>query len=52
MRLIIGLLVALLVLTVSCGSREASSEPVSVVRMQWGESIDGNCKFAGEDLSK
>ena len=52
MRLIIGLLVALLVLTVSCGSREASSEPVSVVRMQWGESIDGNCKFAGEDLSR
>lgn len=52
MRLIAGLFVPLLVLTVSCGDGgESSSDPVSVVRVRSGEKVGGECRF-GDDLSQ
>ena len=45
MQLVVGLLTALLTLTVSCGGGETSSEPVSVVRMRQGDMVNGECVF-------
>ena len=52
MRLISGLLVLFIVLTLSCGERgESPSDPVSMVRIRSGERVDGECRFA-DDLSR
>ena len=53
MRLITGLLLALMALTLSCGGDvgNLSSDPVSVTRIRIGEKVDGECRF-GDDLSK
>ena len=51
MRLIVVLLAALLLLTISCSERgDSGSDPVSVVRIRSGEMMDGQCRFA-DDLS-
>ena len=55
MRLIVNLLAALIVFTISCGPEKAAeqsaSDPVSVVRIRQGEKIGGECRFA-EDISQ
>ena len=53
MRLIIGLLLALMVLTLSCNgdAGKSSSDPVSVARIRMGEKASGECRF-DDDLSK
>lgn len=52
-RLIIGLLLALMVLTLSCNgdATSSSSDPVSVARIRMGEKANGECRF-DNDLSK
>lgn len=53
MRLIIGLLAALLAMAVSCGGDDtgSSSDRVSVARIRTGDKVSGECKF-NNDLSK
>ena len=53
MRLIIVLLLALMVLTISCNgdASKSSSDPVSVARIRLGEKANGECRF-DDDLSK
>ena len=62
MRLIIGLLALLLISIVACGigkdtedvpenSGEATSDPVSMVRIRMGDKVDGECIF-DDDLSQ
>ncbi len=56
MRLILGLLAALLICTVACGTGntpanggEAPTDPVSVARIRMGEKVNGECLF--EDVT-
>ena len=53
MRLIIGLLLALMVLILSCNgdAGKSSSDPVSLARIRIGEKANGECRF-DDDLSK
>ncbi len=53
MRLLFGLLAALVILAVSCGSDadDSLSDPVSLARIRMGEKVDGQCIFR-DDLSQ